>query len=131
MSAIMDESARAEQRRWADEAFAEFWAIYPRRVGKIAARKAWDKARPTPELLEKIKNALSWQVEDWDDPQFIPYPKTWINQGRWDDEPPQRAPKNGSPSAIEPYHWKACTHTPKCGSSRECNVRKATKKVAS
>jgi hypothetical protein len=77
----------SEQRRWADQAFHEFWKRYPRKVGKIAARKAWDKARPTPELFEQMKRTLAWQVQQWDDPKFIPHPATWISQGRWDDEP--------------------------------------------
>ena|ERR1051326_1716361 len=82
------EQALAESRRWADQAFNEFWALYPRKVGKLAAKKAWDKTRPTRELFEKMKATLAWQIETWDDPQFIPHPRTWIAQGRWDDEPP-------------------------------------------
>lgn len=69
--------------------------MYPRKVGKIAARKAWDKARPTPELFEQMKRTLAWQTQQWTDPQYIPHPATWLNQGRWDDEPfaPTAAPQ--------------------------------------
>lgn len=76
-------------RRWADEAFESFWAGYPRKVGKLAAKREWDRIRPTPELVKQMAKALEWQQEYWDDPQFIPHPRTWLHQGRWDDEPPR------------------------------------------
>lgn len=74
-----------------EELFNLFWAKYPKKVAKGAARKAWVKLRPTPELLETILKALSWQVhqDQWqrDGGQFIPYPASYLNQERWSDEP--------------------------------------------
>jgi hypothetical protein len=77
---------------WNAHAFDEFWARYPRKVGKKAARKEWDKAHVTPELFEQIQRTLEWEIAQWDDPQFIPHPRTWLCQGRWDDEPVQAKP---------------------------------------
>lgn len=76
-------------RRYADQAFENFWAAYPRKVGKGAARKVWDRLRPDEALVNKIAAALDWQreQEQWRDPQFIPHPRTWLFQERWDDEP--------------------------------------------
>ena len=73
-----------------DGEFEEFWKVYPRKVGKKAALKAWRKAEDRPALdaiLTSLKKATS--SVDWtkDGGQFIPYPATWINQARWDDEP--------------------------------------------
>ena len=69
------------------EAFQGFWAAYPRKVGKIKAWKAW----PGDSLLPKILEALAWQTKsvDWtkDRGTFIPHPATYLNQGRWEDEP--------------------------------------------
>lgn len=109
-------------RRSADALFEEFWKIYPRRVGKLAARRAWDKARPTPELFERIKHTLSWQVPLWTDPQFVPHPSTWLNAGRWDDEAPARAEPsvNGSRSA----RW-ICEHLEECTSPAICRHKDA------
>jgi hypothetical protein len=74
------------------EGFAEFWKTYPRRVGKEAAWKVWQKLKPGEELRERIRTSLGWQVQqpDWlkDGGRFIPYPQTWLNQARWEDEPP-------------------------------------------
>jgi uncharacterized protein YdaU (DUF1376 family) len=76
-----------------DAAFDAFWKAYPRKVGKQAALKAWRKLRPGPELAERILEAVAAQKrgEAWrrDGGQFIPHPTTWLNQGRWDDEPPE------------------------------------------
>lgn len=73
------------------EAFDRFWACYPNKTGKEAARKAWAKIKPDAELTERMLAALEWQRQQpqWlqDGGKFIPHPTTWLNQGRWQDEP--------------------------------------------
>lgn len=68
--------------------FDEFWRHYPKKVGKDAAIKAWEKAKPN---INDVLKALGWQVksEQWfkNNGQFIPNPATYLNQGRWQDEP--------------------------------------------
>ena len=70
--------------------FDTFWKSYPRKIGKQAAFKIWKKLNPTKELLAKILTAIEQQkkCEQWqkDGGQYIPHPKTWLNEGRWDDE---------------------------------------------
>lgn len=78
-----------------DFEFEAFWAKYPKRVGKKAAQKAFQNAQNRPQiddLLEAIDRAM--KSEQWrkDGGQFIPNPATWLNQGRWDDEPVQVVP---------------------------------------
>lgn len=73
-----------------DDGFGEFWEAYPRKQGKIAARKAWAKLKVQPELLTTILEAIAAQKEGWDwtrdGGQCIPHPATWLNGGRWLDE---------------------------------------------
>ena len=72
----------------ADSSFSEFWGSYPRKVGKGAAEKAWRsavKVAPADVILAGARNYV-WPK----DPQFIPHPATWLNQHRWNDEPPPR-----------------------------------------
>jgi hypothetical protein len=81
----------------APDGFDDFWSAYPRKVGKGDARKAWRKIRPSHALLEKMLEALESQRDSWqwrkDAGQFVPYPATWLNQSRWEDEPePSTAP---------------------------------------
>lgn len=70
--------------------FESFWALYPKKVGKGAARRAWTKLKPSDELVERIAVAVASQrtSAQWtkDDGRFIPNPATWLNEARWDDE---------------------------------------------
>ena len=54
------------------------------------AIKAWKKINPSPELVKKIVNSVEIQShsEQWrrDNGRFIPYPATWLNNRRWEDE---------------------------------------------
>lgn len=79
--------------------FDSFWKMYPRKTGKGSAWKAWEKAKPE---ISTVEAALRWQIrsEQWtkDGGQFIPHPATWLNQRRWEDEPPAI---NGVPLKAE------------------------------
>ena len=80
-----------QQRRAAeDQDFSAFWAIYPRKVGKGTAEKAWAKIKPDQDLIVKIIAAVNEQrtQEQWtkDGGQFIPHPATWLNRKGWMDE---------------------------------------------
>jgi uncharacterized protein YdaU (DUF1376 family) len=70
------------------KSFDTFWSAYPKKTGKDAARTAWKKKKPR---IDDVMFALSWQLqsEQWkkNGGQFIPNPATYINQGRWQDEP--------------------------------------------
>lgn len=74
-----------------DDAFETFWKAYPRKVGKGAARRVWQRLRPTPALVHKMLQAVAWQrtQDQWtrDGGAYIPHPSTWLHQERWDDEP--------------------------------------------
>lgn len=69
--------------------FDVFWKAYPKKVGKDAARKAFDKRKPTQELLDQMLKAVGQQriTSGWlkEGGQFIPHPSTWLNEGRWMD----------------------------------------------
>lgn len=68
--------------------FATFWDVYPLKKGKKKAEESWNKI--DPELYEKIIQSVEKQKAGWKDPQFIPYPATWLNQERWEDETPEQ-----------------------------------------
>lgn len=65
--------------------FDLFWNVYPKKIGKEAARKSWLKNKPDINL---VTNAIKWQEHSsqWKK-GFIPNPATYINQHRWLDEP--------------------------------------------
>lgn len=72
------------------EQFSAFWSAYPKKKGKQDAEKAFSKLKPDEELLNKILTTLEEQkkTEEWQkaDGQFIPYPATYLNGKRWEDE---------------------------------------------
>jgi hypothetical protein len=72
-----------------EDYFEDFWYKYPKKVGKEAARKSWNKANPD---IIKVIDAINWQREtrQWqaEDGKYIPNPATYLNQGRWMDEAP-------------------------------------------
>ena len=73
--------------------FAEFWAQYPKKVGKGAAEKAFDRIKPDKQTFDRMMDAISAQKRSrqWteNNGQYIPNPATWLNQRRWEDELPQ------------------------------------------
>ena len=75
------------------ELFAQFYSAYPQKKGKGAAEKAWEKAIKIKEPKELVQAARVFaQFCEGKDKKFIPYPATWLNQKRWEDElePEQR-----------------------------------------
>jgi hypothetical protein len=68
------------------ESFAVFWQTYPRKVGKLAAEKAFQKAAKAAGGAQVVLNGLVGATFPADR-QYIPHPATWLNQGRWADEP--------------------------------------------
>ena len=73
--------------------FNQFWDAYPKHIAKQSAVKAFEKLKPDEKLLESMLKAIARQKESkqWekDGGAFIPYPATWLNQRRWEDELPQ------------------------------------------
>ena len=71
----------------ADLDFNRFYALYPRKIGKEAARKSFArslKKAPAQKIIEAADQfALACRGKE---KKFIPHPATWLNQGRWDDE---------------------------------------------
>lgn len=72
-----------------EEPFDTFWREYPRKTGKGMARKSFAKAltktsfQNIMDALTRVKESEQWQK---DGGRFVPYPATWLNQERWDDE---------------------------------------------
>lgn len=70
--------------------FDEFWSAYPKKKAKEAARKAWVKLKPDETLGKAIIQAVieSAKTKDWlkENGKYIPYPATYLNGKRWEDE---------------------------------------------
>ena len=69
-----------------NDQFDEFWKIYPKKVSKESAKKAWLKIKPNDDLVAKITKAVKDQKLSEREQQFIPHAATWLNAKRWEDE---------------------------------------------
>lgn len=92
--------------------FNEFWNIYPKKVNKERARRAFVRIKPNAQLFEQIMCALEIhkRCAQWQDTQYIPYPATWLNGKRWEDEIPDE--KNEYTQIAELYN-SICEDFPK------------------
>lgn len=76
--------------RSVSQQFAAFWALYPRKVCKIAAQKAFAKA-----LKMAAFDAIMAGLKAYDfrpDPNFQPHAATWLRAGGWIIEKDTPAP---------------------------------------
>lgn len=72
--------------------FAEWWALYPRKVAKPHARKCYAAAvkQVGPGVLlaaleRQRPNLLAARTRD-PKQDFCPHPATWLNHGQWEDD---------------------------------------------
>jgi uncharacterized protein YdaU (DUF1376 family) len=72
--------------------FDAFWTAYPRKQAKGAAIKAYARLRADDTLQAAMLAAIAKQAasSDWarDGGKWIPYPATWLNDRRWEDQLP-------------------------------------------
>jgi hypothetical protein len=68
--------------------FADFWLMYPRRVARKDAERAWNRLSES-DRIEALTALVGWR-RVWADKdlQFIPHASTWLNGERWTDELP-------------------------------------------
>jgi hypothetical protein len=73
--------------------FDRFWAAYPRRVAKEAARKAFEAAIKGGTAVEAlIEGARRYAGERaGQEPRYTKHPATWLHGGCWEDEAPPQA----------------------------------------
>jgi hypothetical protein len=89
-----------------NEFFESWWIHYPRKVSKGDAAKAYAKALKTfsavPSIAaERLLQASLPRLAEVakKDPQFIPYPASWLNDRGWEDEIASIAPASKAGSS--------------------------------
>jgi hypothetical protein len=68
--------------------FENFWSQYPRKIGKLTAKRSWEKLSldNQQKALEAIVEHRKYWVAKGTDWEFIPHASTWLNQERFEDE---------------------------------------------
>lgn len=98
--------SESESKSAREEAFDTFWAAYPRKVGKGAARKAFAKlpAAVFPLLVPAVeaqKQCAQWRKNGG---EYIPNPATWLNQERWEDKLPDTRTANAKAQELDDFY---------------------------
>lgn len=82
--------------------FDVFWSIYPRKVAKQAAFKAFLKALDVATAEEICAGARRYADDPNRSPSYTAHAATWLNAHRWGDEPlPPRELSKDEKLAIE------------------------------
>lgn len=88
---VKKESKRDPRARASE--FDQFWELYPNKVGKQAARVAFEAVmRRAAVAFDQLMTGLGTYVAKTDDRPWC-NPATWLNQHRWEDKPAR--PHNG------------------------------------
>lgn len=84
---VENEGEKISEQPWAT--WETFWDLFPKRVAKRDAEKAW--ARMSLQDRESAITALVGWRRVWmarGEMQYVPFPATWLNGARWEDELP-------------------------------------------
>lgn len=93
---------KPRERSKFDIAFDEFWSAYPRRSGKIKAKDAFRKVLKECDPETIIAGARAFADDPNRQEEFTPHPATWLNQGRWEDDPlPARGSSERTKAEIQ------------------------------
>lgn len=74
--------------RAVDDNFEIFWRLYPRRVGRVDAARAWAKLSNADQgnaLAGAEAYAKIWALAHQERHQFIKYPASWLRARSWED----------------------------------------------
>jgi predicted transcriptional regulator len=62
------------------EGFDEFWKLYPKKIAKADAIKAWNKATKKKTADELLKLTKAYAEGKLPEDKYIPYPASWLNK---------------------------------------------------
>ena len=85
-----------------EEFFSRFWESYPRKSNKYKARMAWEGIPIDLNVygdILRVVEAYS-KSKQWQDKMYVPYPETFLNDRRWEDELPTADKKQESVSDV-------------------------------
>ncbi len=86
--ALTQALAQTQNTLCAPDGFDAFWALYPFKVGRLAAEKAFRKAltRTTADRIIEAMGKQAAHIRAQGERGFKKHPTTWLNEGHWDDE---------------------------------------------
>jgi len=90
----------------ADDGFLHFWSVYPRKIGKVQAKKRWSRMTKKDRGIATAAAAhlADWQRETATELQYVPHPATFIGPKRSFEDWAERWPAGykAGDAAAEP-----------------------------
>lgn len=66
--------------------FDDFWRVYPRRVDRGEAIRAFSRVIENASFEDIVRGAMRYADErTWQDPRFTKHPATWLSKACWSD----------------------------------------------
>jgi hypothetical protein len=69
-----------KQEKPTDTGFDKFWNLYPKKIAKGDAQKAWNKAIKKKTAEELLKLTDAYAKSPLPEMKYIPYPASWLNK---------------------------------------------------
>jgi hypothetical protein len=98
-------NAKSVKSPFPESLFEDFWSVYPRKVGKGEAKKAFRNALKRATAEEIVAGAKRYAASK-PDPEYTKHPGPWLNADRWLDEPERK------PGAVLAGPWKPVAPEP-------------------
>jgi len=73
-----------KQENTVDDSFETFWLLYPKKVAKADAVKAWKQVLKKKTADEMIALTKAYSESKLPDMTYIPYPASWLNKGLYE-----------------------------------------------
>jgi very-short-patch-repair endonuclease len=87
-----------------DPLFDQFWAAYPRKIGKIGAQKAWQRVTrksTDPALIIEAAGRFARECsQSGTAAKYITHPARWLRDGRYADAVPVAAFREARPASV-------------------------------
>jgi len=76
----LNRTIKETSKKTSNDRFDEFWNLYPKKVAKADALKAWNKALKRKTADELIGLTKAYSESKLPDITYIPYPASWLNK---------------------------------------------------
>lgn len=68
-----------------EEGFLEFWNVYPRKIDKAKAYRAFRSALKRAKFEDILAGAIAYSNDPTRNPDFTKYPASWLNADSWEN----------------------------------------------
>lgn len=89
------------------DGFDSFWSVYPRKVAKGDAAKAWRAAVKDVDPDVIVAGAKRYADDPTRSPKFTAYPATWLRAARWLDDGPAGSQGGTVYGNTNHDHWNS------------------------